>query len=681
MRKLARFLLLLTLFPALAYGQSEAPCKLLQRLLDQAARNERDTNFVLSLKKLYSARVAARKCPNGKPQMVDSLIVNVSTKIDELRKQANEEARKALNQQKFAERQTQAARIANRNATLEKINANRERDNAVIQRNKADSLARLAEASRLATLGSQLREKDPTLALQLLKIACDTSHYGHETAVQQLYSILSTTDPASFYKQKIESGDSSNLSCMRFSKNRHFLASGSYGNTIRIWDWEQKKVIQVLTGRSGAVLSVAFSTDGRYLVSGGANRTIEIWDWQNRQLVKTLHGHAGAVLSVNFSADGNFIVSGSEDKIIRIWRWQSDQEPVKLKSRAAMSVYFSADGKYVISAGDDEAIKVWEWQQEKLLYSLDSHLGTVRWVNVSADERYLISGGDDETIKIWNWKQRQLVATLPGNLGAVLSAEFSPDGRYLVGGGQNGSVKVWDWQQGKVLHELRGHQKAIVYVGFSVKGDQIVSGSCDRTIKIWNWNQERTVKLSTVQQQTLFPLPDTTSRTYLDLRDGEENEVIVLKNRKSGKVTHLLKGHERTVFGLDFSEDGRYAVTGGADKIIRIWDLTTDKTARLLKGHKGAVSVVIFSADGRYVVSGGIDFAIKVWDYKRSDQAVYSLAGSAEPKLQIAKDNSLILTTAADGPQVYRNLVEELNRGTLVSPLSVSDRKEYLINH
>jgi hypothetical protein len=49
--------------------------------------------------------------------------------------------------------------------------AQNERLNAVTAAQKADSSARITEASRLRVLALQVKEDDPTLALQLIKMA------------------------------------------------------------------------------------------------------------------------------------------------------------------------------------------------------------------------------------------------------------------------------------------------------------------------------------------------------------------------------------------------------------------------------------------------------------------------------------------------------------------------------
>jgi WD40 repeat protein len=56
------------------------------------------------------------------------------------------------------------------------------------------------------------------------------------------------------------------------------LASGSYDDTVRVWDTQTGQCQQTLEGHSHLVSSVVFSPDGSRLASGSHDGTVRVWD-------------------------------------------------------------------------------------------------------------------------------------------------------------------------------------------------------------------------------------------------------------------------------------------------------------------------------------------------------------------------------------------------------------------
>jgi len=83
--------------------------------------------------------------------------------------------------------------------------------------------------------------------------------------------------------------------------------SGSFDQTVRLWDAATGAAQQTLEGHTGWVRSVAFSPDGKQVVSGSFDQTVRLWDAATGAAQQTLEGHTDLVWSVAFSPDSKLL--------------------------------------------------------------------------------------------------------------------------------------------------------------------------------------------------------------------------------------------------------------------------------------------------------------------------------------------------------------------------------------
>ncbi|MBF2050228.1 MAG: FHA domain-containing protein [Elainella sp. C42_A2020_010] len=65
---------------------------------------------------------------------------------------------------------------------------------------------------------------------------------------------------------------------------------------------------------------------------------------------------------------------------------------------------------------------------------------------------------------------------------------------------------------------------------------------------------------------------------------------------------------------IALSADGRYALSGGADGQVKLWQVETGQCLYVFRGHQAEVTALAFSPDGSYVVSGSADNTLKLWN-------------------------------------------------------------------
>ncbi|KAG8362621.1 hypothetical protein BUALT_BualtUnG0057600 [Buddleja alternifolia] len=90
------------------------------------------------------------------------------------------------------------------------------------------------------------------------------------------------------------------------------LASGSKDSTVKLWDVEQGKLLCSLNGHWDTISCLAFSPNGEYLASGSQGQ-INIWSVKEKYLIRSYIGQSGGVAGVCWDKEGNKIAAGFAD--------------------------------------------------------------------------------------------------------------------------------------------------------------------------------------------------------------------------------------------------------------------------------------------------------------------------------------------------------------------------------
>ncbi|KAK8865711.1 hypothetical protein IAR55_000856 [Kwoniella newhampshirensis] len=146
----------------------------------------------------------------------------------------------------------------------------------------------------------------------------------------------------------------------------------------------------------------------------------------------------------------------------------------------------------------------------------------------------------------------------------ILVSTVSPDSTLLATGSSDGIVKVWDLAGGYVTHMFRGHGGPVSSLRFNFPD---IAGEERRRMELLTGSTDSRVRL-------------------YDLRDASAR---VVGGGNAVKPKAVLEGHVSVVRGIDVTPDGRWAVTGGRDKVVLVWDLLSDDVSSqsTKKGGKG----------------------------------------------------------------------------------------------
>lgn len=67
------------------------------------------------------------------------------------------------------------------------------------------------------------------------------------------------------------------------------------------------------------IRTVEFHREYPWIISASDDHTIRIWNWQSRQCISILTGHSHYVMCAKFHPTEDLVVSASLDGTVRVW--------------------------------------------------------------------------------------------------------------------------------------------------------------------------------------------------------------------------------------------------------------------------------------------------------------------------------------------------------------------------
>ena len=209
------------------------------------------------------------------------------------------------------------------------------------------------------------------------------------------------------------------------------------------------------------------------------------------------------------------------------------------------------------------------------------------------------------------------------------SLAFSPDGSVLASSGDFANVHTWDGQTGAALGAFAGHTAAIKAVTF-LDENTLVSASEDQSIRSWDtnpgWVLERTIGSldnPDMVAHRVTSVDFNADSSQLLIAGGipsRRGELQVFNVADGSRVLYLPQAHDDVIYAAKFSPDGKRIASGGADKYLRTFDISTSQQLRRFEGHTSYVLGVAWKRDGQVIATAGADNTIKVWDAETGDQ-------------------------------------------------------------
>ncbi len=224
--------------------------------------------------------------------------------------------------------------------------------------------------------------------------------------------------------------------------------------------------------------------------------------------------------------------------------------------------------------------------------------GPVRMVDVSANGRRLAFASDDGLARVVDPVSGRNVLT--SEVG--LEGDVSVDPVLVLDSTGHGRIHAADGTERCDLGSTRVVDAAatggfVVGVGNGI-GRIWSAGSCELLRSLGRMGETAVRVVAS---------PDGRQAAFVS---GREARVVAVP---SGRARYRLR-HPGEITSLDFSADGNRVVTGGRDRLARIWSGNSGRLLHELSGHQGQVLDVAIGAGGTEVATASTDGTGRIWD-------------------------------------------------------------------
>ncbi|BFZ61922.1 HIR complex subunit [Saitoella coloradoensis] len=310
-------------------------------------------------------------------------------------------------------------------------------------------------------------------------------------------SILSPNDDPTTPKQLCSmSTHNGAVTCVRFSPDGRYLASGSDDKIVMIWERDTSGVglgkvfgsnetnvenwrcTKRLVGHENDIQDLAWSHDGSLLVTVGLDSLIMIWSSPTFTRLRTLKSHQSHIKGITFDPASRYFATSSDDRSVRIIR-TSDfgteavlSEPFK---NSSIGTYFrrvgwSPEGGF-LGVGNAmngpvtcaRVVQRGTWNSD---LSLIGHEGPVEVMSFSPivykkeqhkeatdANTYCItaSAGQDKRLALWSTERsRPIFISDEVSEKSISDIAWSPDGLTLFGASYDGSIVMLRFERGEL---------------------------------------------------------------------------------------------------------------------------------------------------------------------------------------------------------------------------------------
>ena len=363
------------------------------------------------------------------------------------------------------------------------------------------------------------------------------------------------------------------------------IALGSTDHRIHLLNSSDGKLIRRIEpweGHTKTVKAVKFTKDGKWLASAGEDQTILIFNTDNYKEKKSLIGHTHTVSGLSWSNDGSRLLSSSQDGTMKEWNISNPfEKKYEICDFGPWQTPFTHDKKYFAAPCSDTNLVMYDVATGKPFMKFAKQSGLC--ADVSKDSKWMVTASFDGIVRVWDINTSVESKTLKGHTRRVDGVAYMNSTNYILSVGDS-TLRVWDRISGEAVKiiSLKGSpfrivihpNETYVYISFP-----------DGVIKVYDtktWNEAGKMKCDADIREMAI----SADGSLLGSFSGRFVEVWDIKTLKR---KWKLEGHEQSGYGIGFSPDNRYLISGSYDQTFKLWDLSSGKCTLTYHGYEDVV--------------------------------------------------------------------------------------------
>uniref|UniRef100_A0A8C7SQR1 Cilia- and flagella-associated protein 52 n=1 Tax=Oncorhynchus mykiss TaxID=8022 RepID=A0A8C7SQR1_ONCMY len=326
----------------------------------------------------------------------------------------------------------------------------------------------------------------------------------------------------------------------------------------------------------------------------------------------------GGVTSIAVRGEGHQFFAGTEAaQIYRFGYTDFKEELIATSHNSAVNdVAFPFGSSELFATCSQDDIRVWHAETSKELLRISVPNMTCNALDFMIDGHSIISAWNDGKIRVFapETGRAMLVIHNAHSMG-VTAIAGTRDCKRIVSGGGEGQVRVWEILQGchRLIETMKEHKATVTSIKIKSNDKECVTASSDGACIIWDL--VRFVRNQMVLANTLFRSVCYHPEEYQIITSGTDRKIGYWEVYDGSAIRELEGSLSGAINGMHISQSGQHFVTGGDEKLVKVWDYSEGEVTHVGVGHSGSITSVTISSDNGSMVSTSADGAVLRWRY------------------------------------------------------------------